>query len=78
MPAGRPAWTTAQAPTWRQFTPFGAPRGTPVTWIDPHGFLNKPADPATGLTDLSAREYDPVTGQFISPDPSSAKPTRRT
>jgi RHS repeat-associated protein len=60
---------TAQTPTWRQFTPFGAPRGTPVTWIDPHGFLNKPADPATGLTDVGAREYDPVTGQFISPDP---------
>ena len=40
-----------------------------MTWINPHGFLNKPADPATGLTDVGAREYDPVTGQFISPDP---------
>jgi hypothetical protein len=52
--------STAQAPTWRQFTPYGAPRGTATTWIDNRGFLNKPADPATGLTYVGARAYDPV------------------
>jgi RHS repeat-associated protein len=60
---------TAQTPAWRQFTPYGAPRGAPVTWVDNRGYLGKPADPATGLTILGARQYDPVTGQFISPDP---------
>ena len=60
---------TAQTPTWRQFTPYGAPRGTTVTWVDDRGFLNKAQDPVTGLTDLGARWYDPSTGQFTSPDP---------
>lgn len=60
---------TAQTPTWRQFTPYGAPRGTAVTWVDNRGFLNKPTDAATGLTYVGARAYDPFTGQFISPDP---------
>jgi RHS repeat-associated protein len=60
---------TAQVPTWRQFTPYGAPRGTTTTWIDNRGFLNKPNDPATGLTYDGARAYDPATGQFTSPDP---------
>jgi RHS repeat-associated protein len=60
---------TAQTPTWRQFTPYGAPRGTTTTWIDNRGFLNKPNDPATGLTYDGARSYDPATSQFTSPDP---------
>jgi RHS repeat-associated protein len=60
---------TAQIPTWRQFTPYGAPRGTAVTWIDNRGFLNQPTDPDTGLTYDGARAYNPATAQFISPDP---------
>ena len=60
---------TAQSPTWRQFTPYGAPRGTSQAWIDNRGFLNKPADASTGLTYVGARAYDPLTSQFISPDP---------
>jgi len=60
---------TAQIPTWRQFTPYGAPRGTSTTWIDNRGFLNQPTDPDTGLTYDGARDYDPTTGNFISPDP---------
>ncbi|MCO5974830.1 RHS repeat domain-containing protein [Actinoallomurus soli] len=62
-----PAFTT---PTWRQQTPYGAPRGTtPATWPDNHGFLNKPQDTVTGLTDVGARWYDPTTGTFASLDP---------
>jgi RHS repeat-associated protein len=35
------------------------------------GFVGGADDTATGLTDLGAREYQPGTGSFISPDPSS-------
>ncbi|NUP43860.1 MAG: RHS repeat-associated core domain-containing protein, partial [Streptomyces sp.] len=57
-------------PTWRQQTPYGAPRGTaPSAWPDNRGFLNKPADTATGLTSVGARWYDPATGTFASLDP---------
>jgi RHS repeat-associated protein len=47
--------------------PYGNPLdGTP--WPTIHGFVNGITDP-TGLTHLGAREYDPTTGRFISPDP---------
>jgi RHS repeat-associated protein len=59
---------TAQTPTWRQYTPYGAPRGAAVTAPDNHGFLNKPLNTTTGLTHVGAREYDPDTGRFISVD----------
>ncbi|QMU67796.1 RHS repeat domain-containing protein [Streptacidiphilus sp. P02-A3a] len=61
--------STAQVPTWRQFTPFGAPRGTTTSWLDNRGFLNAPNDSSTGLTLVGAREYDPDTGRFLSLDP---------
>jgi RHS repeat-associated protein len=60
---------TAQIATWRQLTPFGAPRGAVVPWVDNRGFLDKPTDTSTGLTIIGAREYDPGTGRFISLDP---------
>ncbi|HEX5402176.1 MAG TPA: RHS repeat-associated core domain-containing protein, partial [Pseudonocardiaceae bacterium] len=61
---------TAQTPTWRQYTPYGAPRGTtPVSWPDQNGFLGDPADSVDGLTAIGDRQYDPTTGQFISLDP---------
>ncbi|GII22529.1 RHS repeat domain-containing protein [Planosporangium mesophilum] len=61
--------STAQTPTWRQYTPYGDTRGATTTWPDNHGFLDKPVDTATGLTVVGARNYDPTTGRFISPDP---------
>ncbi|MGW0131588.1 polymorphic toxin-type HINT domain-containing protein [Streptomyces sp. NPDC003299] len=61
--------STAQTPTWRQFTPYGNTRGTTVSWIDNRGFLNAPNNTNTGLTQLGARQYDPTLGRFISLDP---------
>ena len=61
---------TAANPTWRQFTPYGAPRGAPpANWPDTNAFLGKPTDASTGLDIIGARQYDPGTGRFISPDP---------
>jgi len=60
---------TAQNPTWRQFDPYGNPRGTSVAWVDNRAFLNDVTDTSTGLTDVGSRWYDPVTGSFVSLDP---------
>ncbi|WP_329102770.1 polymorphic toxin-type HINT domain-containing protein [Micromonospora sp. NBC_01699] len=55
--------------TRRRSLPFGEPRGTqPGGWPSDKGFVGGTQDP-TGLTHLGAREYDPVTGRFISVDP---------
>ncbi|MBO0881732.1 MAG: hypothetical protein J2P17_15600, partial [Mycobacterium sp.] len=59
---------TAQTITQRRQKPFGDPRGTVPTWVNPHGFVGGLADP-DGLTHLGAREYDPTTGRFLSSDP---------
>ncbi|MDA8321949.1 MAG: sugar-binding protein [Actinomycetota bacterium] len=60
----------AQNPAWRQYTPFGAPRGTtPATWPDTNAFLGDPTATGTGLDLIGARAYDPATGRFISADP---------
>lgn len=61
---------TTQQLTTRRFTPFGNIRGfdEDATWPSDKGFLGGTQDP-TGLTHLSAREYNPETGRFISVDP---------
>jgi RHS repeat-associated protein len=54
----------------RRSTPFGAPRGSqPTGWPGEKGFVGGTQDTTTGLTHLGARDYDPATGRFISPDP---------
>ncbi|MFG2000930.1 RHS repeat-associated core domain-containing protein [Spirillospora sp. NPDC048911] len=57
--------------TQRRQTPYGQPRDTTTpawpTTMD-KGFVGGTKD-RTGLTHLSAREYDPNTGRFISVDP---------
>jgi len=57
-----------QATTIRRQTPFGASRGTTVSWPNSRGFVGGVND-NTGLTHLGAREYDPALGKFISVDP---------
>jgi RHS repeat-associated protein len=61
---------TTDAVTRRYYDPYGNPIGTPPsTWPGSQGFVGGTTDPATGLTDLGAREYNPASGTFISPDP---------
>jgi RHS repeat-associated protein len=61
--------STAQTPTWRQFTPYGEARGAAAAVPDNRSFLNKTLDPSTGLIDVGAREYDPTIGRFTTLDP---------
>ncbi|MDQ2812565.1 MAG: hypothetical protein M3Z75_12015 [Actinomycetota bacterium] len=59
------------AVTHRYYDAYGSTRGTAQpAWPEAEkGFVGGAADTATGLTDLGAREYQPGTGSFISPDP---------
>ncbi|WP_280685107.1 RHS repeat-associated core domain-containing protein [Kitasatospora sp. MAA19] len=62
----------AQTVTRRDTDPFGNPRGNQPTasaWAGTKGFVGGTKDETTGLTNLGARQYDPTTGRFISPDP---------
>ncbi len=62
--------SSTQAVTRRYYDPYGNPIGSaPSSWPGTKGFVGGSADPSTGLTDLGAREYQPATGAFISPDP---------
>ncbi|WP_171074475.1 RHS repeat-associated core domain-containing protein [Nonomuraea basaltis] len=55
--------------TRREMDPYGNPLAANGTWPDKRGFLDKPHNEVTGLTDIGAREYDPTTGRFLSVDP---------
>ncbi|MBV2156764.1 RHS repeat-associated core domain-containing protein [Kitasatospora sp. SUK 42] len=66
----------AQTVSRRPTDPFGNQRGTqpaPGTWAGDKGFVGGTKDDATGLTNLGAREYDPVHGRFLNPDPLLAE-----
>lgn len=53
----------------RYYDPNGNPIGTPpLSWQGTQGFVGGTDDPATGLINLGAREYNPVTASFASPD----------
>ncbi|WP_405584963.1 RHS repeat-associated core domain-containing protein [Streptomyces sp. NBC_01190] len=58
------------APTRRSYLPFGQSRTAPSVWPGgDDGYVGGTPDPATGLENLGAREYDPSSGRFLSPDP---------
>jgi RHS repeat-associated protein len=62
--------TATLTPAYRYDDPYGNPAGpVPSSWPGNRGFVNGTADPATTLTNLGAREYQPATATFISPDP---------
>ena len=60
---------TFTTPAWSQTDPYGNHRGAAVAAPDNHGFLGKPTDDSTGLTEVGARFYDPTTGRFTTLDP---------
>lgn len=54
----------------RSFTPFGSPeQGSFATEEVPYGFTGQEHDAEFGLINMHGRMYDPVLGQFLSPDP---------
>ncbi|MFE6870761.1 polymorphic toxin type 44 domain-containing protein [Kitasatospora sp. NPDC057692] len=63
---------TTLAESRRATDPFGALRGPaslPTPWAGDKGFVNGLKDDVTGFTNLGARQYQPSTGRFLSPDP---------
>ncbi|MFG2952002.1 RHS repeat-associated core domain-containing protein [Streptomyces adustus] len=59
-----------QQVTRRQYKPFGETRTQSATWTaGQRGYVGGTEDNNTGLTNLGAREYDPTTGRFLTPDP---------
>jgi len=53
----------------RYYDPYGNSVGTATGWPDNLGYVGKPVDTDTRLNLLGARQYDPATGTFLSPDP---------
>ncbi|HKT03554.1 MAG TPA: RHS repeat-associated core domain-containing protein [Rugosimonospora sp.] len=58
------------------YTPYGTPRFRTGTMPDSHGYTGQRADPLTGLIDDSARQLDPLTGEFTSADSTVDGPDR--
>ncbi|MFF2747002.1 RHS repeat domain-containing protein [Kitasatospora sp. NPDC058048] len=57
--------------TRRWTDPFGVLRGSGAanSWAGDKGFVGGLKDDTTGFTNLGARQYQPGTGRFLSPDP---------
>ena len=49
---------------------YGGHRGpAPAAWSGTRGFVDGNNDPLLGIVHLGARDYDPASGRFLSPDP---------
>jgi len=57
------------AVTRQRTKPYGEVRGPNTPLPGERGFVGGTNDVSTGLVHLGAREYDPTSGRFISPDP---------
>ena len=56
------------------YTPYGQTRfAYPSSPVTPRSYLNQTNEPATQLTNLTNRYYDPQTGVFLSVDPLLAQ-----
>ncbi|GAB3624638.1 hypothetical protein GCM10027418_27230 [Mariniluteicoccus endophyticus] len=54
----------------RRTLPYGTPRGpAPAVWASNRGFVQGLTDTTLGMLRIGARDYDPTTGRFLSPDP---------
>lgn len=54
----------------RTYRPYGEKIADTTSHIESRGWIDQRNDGETGLTYLHARYYDPMLGDFISPDPS--------
>ncbi len=63
----------------RLYEPFGVKRSetkdSPTAPAVPLGYAGEYNEPASGLYDLRARQYDPAVGRFLSEDPMSEPAT---
>jgi RHS repeat-associated protein len=50
------------------YRPFGEAAASSGLHAESKGYIGERADAETGLIDLNARYYDPVTARFVSPD----------
>ena len=53
----------------RRTLPYGEPRGPVGAFKGSHGFVDGTNDLVGNFTRVGARDYDPGTGQFLTPDP---------
>ncbi len=68
--------STGQTEWTYSYEPFGAARSVtkndPSAPANPIGYTGELSDSDSALYDLRARNYDPVSGRFLSPDPRPA------
>jgi YD repeat-containing protein len=67
--------TSSLAPAYRYYDPYGNQIGAaPSSWPGTRGFVGGTSDPATGLVNLGAREYQPGTASHLDRQAGSVEP----